>query len=156
MSKFAIHRNTEYTCPSCLHEFTGSIDLDELGWHTSCPKCESSFDVDVPEGRYVMAFVDDDREDYQELFTDNFVGQAIVSYFAADTADEFIDIWDSICDREVEDNGMWYWALDYADPENPVLITSGACDPGDIDIFAEYNDEMEDAVKNYRTTGGRF
>jgi len=34
---------------NCGHEFdlTGA-SYDDLGWHTSCPDCKSSFDVDLP------------------------------------------------------------------------------------------------------------
>ena len=156
MCDSAKHRSTEYTCPNCGHIFTGSIDLDELGWHTSCPECESSFDVDVPEGRFVIAFVNDECENYHDLFTDEFEGHDIVSYFAVDTEEELIALWDSICDKDVEDNGMWYWVLDYVVPENPVLITSGACDPGDIEFFEEYSDEMAKSVREYRGNGGSF
>ena len=134
------HRSTKYICPHCGHEFTGSISLDNMGWHTSCPMCEQSFDVEVPEGRFVMAFADDESEDRYLFFTDEFAGEAIISYFAVDTMDELIKLWASICDKNVEDNGMWYWVLDMEDPDNPELITSGACDAGDIDIFEEYKD----------------
>lgn len=148
------HRSTKYVCPNCGNVFAGSIDLDELGWHTSCPECRVSFDVDVPEGRFVIAFVDDERIDAHNLFTDYFRGNAIISYFAVDTEGEFINLWASICDKPVEDNGMWYWCLDYKDPVSPVLLTSGACDPGDIDFFEEYSDEMAEAVRKYREKGG--
>lgn len=37
------------TCLNCWHQFDGDVSLDELGWHSVCPKCGSSFDVDVPE-----------------------------------------------------------------------------------------------------------
>ena len=33
-------------CQSCGHEFEGLIFKDDLGFHTVCPICESSFDVD--------------------------------------------------------------------------------------------------------------
>lgn len=36
-----------HICLSCGHDFYASISIDELGPHTSCPKCESSFDVDI-------------------------------------------------------------------------------------------------------------
>lgn len=35
-------------CPHCKHEFVLSgLSKDKLGWHTVCPGCESSFDVDI-------------------------------------------------------------------------------------------------------------
>lgn len=37
-----------FTCPSCHHEFDGVVYIDELGTHTVCPECDSSFDVDYP------------------------------------------------------------------------------------------------------------
>ena len=38
----------KYTCPNCGNEFEGSFSYDELGCHTVCPICESSFNVDLP------------------------------------------------------------------------------------------------------------
>lgn len=35
-------------CLQCEYEFNGTVELDELGWHSSCPKCGGSFDVDKP------------------------------------------------------------------------------------------------------------
>ena len=40
----------ELKCLQCEHEFEGGICYDELGWHSICPECGGSFDVDVPEG----------------------------------------------------------------------------------------------------------
>lgn len=37
----------ELKCLHCGYEFDGSAELDELGWHSSCPECGCSFDVDV-------------------------------------------------------------------------------------------------------------
>lgn len=35
-------------CQSCDHIFdVDSISKDEMGWHTTCPNCKSSFNVDV-------------------------------------------------------------------------------------------------------------
>ena len=36
-------------CLNCGYEFDGEIFEDELGAFSNCPKCESSFDVDVNE-----------------------------------------------------------------------------------------------------------
>lgn len=122
-------------CLQCEHEFEGGISLDELGWHSLCPECGGSFDVDVPEGKIVMAFTDpvddeDDDENRYKYFTDDFTGEYVHTYYAFDTAKEFINKWLEIYD---EPNGMWYWVLD-----NGHCICSGACDPMDIDIFAEH------------------
>ena len=39
-------------CLNCEHEFILSgLSHDELGWHTACPKCGGSFDVDIAEYR---------------------------------------------------------------------------------------------------------
>lgn len=34
-------------CLHCGYEFDGSIEKDELDWHSSCPECGCSFDVDI-------------------------------------------------------------------------------------------------------------
>lgn len=36
-------------CLNCGYEFDGTAEYDELGWHSSCPECESSFDVDTED-----------------------------------------------------------------------------------------------------------
>lgn len=36
-------------CLQCEYEFEGTVEKDELGWHSSCPSCGGSFDVDVEE-----------------------------------------------------------------------------------------------------------
>ena len=48
-----------HICPHCGEEFAAPIIFDSLGWHTSCPRCEGSFDVDpdpaTPGERYRSA-----------------------------------------------------------------------------------------------------
>ena len=36
-------------CLHCGHEFDGTISKDELGWHSYCEECNTSFDVDIEE-----------------------------------------------------------------------------------------------------------
>lgn len=120
-------------CLNCGHEFDGSITKDNLGWHSSCPNCNGSFDVDVPIGRIVMAFAWDETDEY---FTDDWYdGNGIVTYYAFDTPEEFMQAWRKMHDYK---NGgcpdsMWYWVLD-----NGELICAGACDPNDEEIFEEH------------------
>ena len=44
-----------HVCLNCGHAFGGSISIDELGPHTSCPKCESSFDVDITGEKFCIS-----------------------------------------------------------------------------------------------------
>ena len=37
--------NANLTCLQCGHEFIGTVESDELGSHSSCPKCGGSFDI---------------------------------------------------------------------------------------------------------------
>lgn len=115
-------------CLHCEHEFDGSITKDELGWHSSCPECECSFDVDVPVGIIVMAFAWDETDEY---FTDDWYDDNVfVTYYAFNTSEEFMKAWEKMVDNP---DGMWYWVLD-----NGKLICSGACDPYDKEIFEKY------------------
>ena len=115
-------------CLHCGHEFDGSITKDELGWHSSCPECGCSFDVDVPDGKIVMAFAWDETDEY---FTDNWYdNNEFATYYSFDTPEEFIEAWNNMVDNP---DGMWYWVLDDGE-----LVCSGACDPYDIEIFEEY------------------
>ena len=36
-------------CWNSGNEFSGSLSNDDLGWHSYCKACDSSFDVDVDE-----------------------------------------------------------------------------------------------------------
>ena len=114
-------------CLNCGHEFDGSIGKDELGWHSSCPECECSFDVDVPTGRIIMAFAWDETDEY---FTDDWQDDnEITTYYTFDTPEEFMEAWNKMVDNP---DGMWYWVID-----GDKLICSGACDPYDEEIFVE-------------------
>lgn len=119
-------------CLNCNHKFEGRIFKYELGWHSICPECGSSFDVDLPEGKIIMAFTDpvDDEEDSYRYFTDDFTGQGIHIYYAFDSVKNFIQKWKEIYEKP---NGMWYWVV-----YEGITICSGACDPDDINIFKEY------------------
>ena len=121
-------------CLHCGHEFDGTISKDKLGWHSNCPKCSGSFDVDVPVGRIVMAFAWDEDDEY---FTDDWYDDnEIYTYYAFNTPKEFIDAWKKMaCSDDVWPDSMWYWVLD-----NGELICSGACDPYDIEIFKSHWD----------------
>lgn len=119
-------------CAYCQSNFEGNITRDEFGWRSKCPKCGCSIKVNVPEGKIVMAFVDDsdDSKDW-EHFTDDFRGVDIRTYYAFDDVEEFMKAWYKM--QETEPDGMWYWVMD-----DGKLITSGACDPDDDESFAEH------------------
>lgn len=123
----------ELKCLHCEYEFDGSISKDELGWHSSCPECGCSFDVDIPDGRIVMAFAWDETDEY---FTDDWCdSNEFATYYVFDTPKEFMNTWYKMayCEDGCCPDGMWYWVLD-----NKELICSGACDPCDIEIFEEH------------------
>jgi len=112
-------------CLQCGSEFSGPISKDALGWHSLCPECGGSFDVDVPEGRIVMAFAWDETD---EFFTDDWDdNNLIATYYAFDDNKEFLDAWEKMSENP---DGMWYWIM-----VDGRCICSGACDPGDIDIL---------------------
>lgn len=111
-------------CKQCGHEYEGAISKTENGWTGHCPQCRQHFPVQVPQGRIIMAFVDDRNPDYDgEHFTDNFTGVDILHYFAFDTPEAFMKAWEKMAERPV---GMWYWVLD-----GDKCVCSGACDPND-------------------------
>ena len=49
-------------CLNCGYEFDGTISYDELGWHSSCPECECSFDVDIPNNDLMEDLLMEQRE----------------------------------------------------------------------------------------------
>lgn len=36
----------KHICPHCDNSFQSKVEYDNLGWHTSCPYCGGSFDID--------------------------------------------------------------------------------------------------------------
>lgn len=124
----------KFTCEHCGHAFEGTISLDELGWHTACPKCEGSFDVDVylPHDRIQMFFMDDSDPD--EEFSDEYRGQAVISHYTFGSVKDFIAKWNEV--SECPDS-MWYWCYD-GEVKDENCFCSGACDPNDIEIFKDY------------------
>lgn len=121
-------------CLHCGHEFDGTICFDNFGWHSSCEKCNGSFDVDVPTNRIIMAFADDSNpdDDYRN-FVDYMTESTLVSIYGFDTPEEFIEFWKTKSDPYGTPDSMWYFVLD-----NCICICSGACDPNDIEIFEEH------------------
>ena len=97
----------KFICAHCSHEFESSISLDELGWHTSCPKCGASFDVDVPHGRIKMLFLDTDAVENFDILVEH--GVPICSFYAFDSVPAFIAKW-----KEISENpdSMWYFCYD--------------------------------------------
>ena len=67
-------------CPNCCHEFHGSIENDDLGWHTSCPACGQSFDVDdlVPFSRVADTVLEDDDTETGGIA---FAGETVRDFF---------------------------------------------------------------------------
>lgn len=129
-------------CLNCKHEFDGTIAYDELGWHSSCPECSSSFDVDLPEGSIVMAFADPDEEAENPYgnFTESIRDVCISSYYAFSSRREFLKKWEEKIYNE-EPDGMWYWAI-----EGDNCITYGGPDPGDIELICDaWGIEMDES-----------
>lgn len=118
-------------CCNCGNKFEGTISYDELGWHSYCKECDTSFDVDVPNGKILMLFASEDTE-FDNGFEDDYLKNAICSYRAYNSIRAFINGWRKVVE---EPEGMWYWVIDGT---NGNYITSGACDPDDIEIFKDY------------------
>lgn len=92
-------------CLNCGHEFEAhhkQIVRDDLGWHTSCPQCEGSFDVDVtvlPTGALVKAFGD-------------WVG--VIDGNDAEESENFVSINYFVCPLEIaEESDLWSEAYQF-------------------------------------------
>ncbi len=123
----------ELTCANCYHIFNGTISLDNLGWHSVCPECGSSFDVDIPKGRIKMFFMDT-ASGATEDFDDYYRSAAVCNFYAFDSVKDFIAKWKEI---SKDPDSMWYWCYD-GEIEDCNCFYSGACDSSDIDIFREH------------------
>lgn len=122
----------------CGKKFEGTVSRSKLGWHSVCPCCGSSFNVDLPNGKFAIVFADDDGENYVKNFTEQYTKANIKSYHTFKTKEEFITYWKDMYENP---EGMWYWCLDFSHPEeypDGYCFCSGACDPDDIEIFEEY------------------
>lgn len=123
-------------CLQCEHEFDGSISKDKLGWHGTCPECGGSFDVDVPDGRIIMAFADYGEENPYQFFSDFWKdSNCLISYYAFDDPNDFMKAWHEMADDDSPKwpDSMWYWVMDRGE-----LVTSGACSPDDLEIFEDH------------------
>ena len=120
-------------CLQCEHKFDGDIAYDELGWHSVCPECGGSFDVDVPDGKILMLFASRDTEFDFRKFEDNHLKNAIYSYRAYNSIKSFMNRWRKMAEKP---DSMWYWVIDGTNGE---YITTGACSiDGDREIFKDY------------------
>ena len=119
-------------CKKCGSIFEGNISRKNGKWYSLCPNCGRLTQAAVPKGRIVMAFVDDtDPSRDMELFTDDFRGKEIRSYYAFDDPKDFINTWAQLVDTG--NDSMWYWCRDRGR-----IFCSGACDPDDLYFFYEH------------------
>ena len=130
----------DFKCNHCEKDFQGAISWTGTGWTAKCPFCGETINVEVPKGRFVIAFSEDcDPEKDKENFTDNFPGPRIRTYHAFETADQFIEFWKKLSE---DPEGMWYWCVDLeGEPKTNgfCCFCSGACDPDDLtDSFLRY------------------
>ena len=65
----------KHKCCNCGNKFEGTISHDELGWHSYCKECDTSFDVDVPNGKILMLFASEDI-DLDNAFKDDYCENA--------------------------------------------------------------------------------
>lgn len=123
-------------CELCGHIHEGTIAKigkpvkrgGEKQWLSFCPECNHFIPVKVPKGKIVMAFAYDESHDY---FTDDFDPKnPLVSYYAFNSPKAFMDAWK---EKVKKPDSMWYFVLN-----GDFCVCSGACDPGDIEIFEEY------------------
>ena len=119
-------------CLHCNHKFDGTISYNKLGWHSSCPDCGCSFDVDVPNGKILMLFAGHDVDFSYGKFEDDHLTNEIYSYRAFDSVRNFMRKWREMAD---EPDSMWYWVIDTT---NDDYVVSGACDPNDRENFKDY------------------
>lgn len=121
-------------CLHCENKFDGNISYDELGWHSVCPECGCSFDVDVPDGKIIMTFIGRNIENIDfTKFEDNHTKNEIYSYRAYNSVKSFMNRWRKMAEKP---DSMWYWVIDGISGE---YITAGACSiDGDKEIFKDY------------------
>lgn len=126
-------------CMQCGHEFEGSISRDALGWHSICPKCGGSFDVDVPKGKIIIAFTNPDytKDNPYENFEQALPEHDICSYYAFASRKDFLEKWEKIAEAP---DGMWHWII-----EGDHCITYGGCSLQDIELICDaWGVEAED------------
>ena len=143
-------------CLNCGHNFEGFISFDAYGWHSSCPACDGSFDVDVgipTQSKYIIAFADDEDD---SCFSDDILEAKLISVNGYASARDFIQAWENFVEHP---ESMWYFCLirrnDEVGLDKYDYMVTGACDPNDIEAFAESGDpELEaEARKSSYFTG---
>ena len=119
-------------CPHCDAKWDGTISHDDLGWHSCCPRCDQSFDVDTPEGKILMVFAGWGTN-FGEGFEDDHLKNRIYSYRAFNSVRAFMRKWRQMAE---DPDSMWYWVID---TESGDYVTTGACSIDcDREIFKDY------------------
>lgn len=88
-------------CLICGNVFEGTASNDELGWHSYCEECDSSFDIDIEE--YLVS------NGTKVKFADGRIG--IVDGNDNETSNEFEDINYYVC--PIEFTKEEYWSSHY-------------------------------------------
>lgn len=125
-----------WTCRNCGHAFNGEALLDELGWHAVCPSCGSSFDVYLPEKRFVIATALMPDDEYDLYFTDEFNASGVEELYTYPDFKSLLEGWKRIA---AYPPSMWYWVIDvYANRDVVETIVSGAIDHMDEETLRNY------------------
>ena len=118
-------------CLQCGHEFEGTISYDEFGWHSSCPECESSFDVDAPENTVLITVYADTVPGHEEEddFLEICVSRELAEKYFEETQDkdctrgninkDHYDCFDDWNDDYICDDTLDFYA--YAADRNGIL-----------------------------------
>lgn len=141
-----MEKKYKFTCPHCGAHFEGGASLDNLGWHTSCPDCGESFDVDVFDKRYVVAIAKMPDECYDKYFVDDVDFDGIEEMYTFETPEELLD---KVRELIEDPPSMWYWVLDTYTENCVDEILGGAIDPNDTEIIEEYFGLERDDEKDY-------
>ncbi|MBQ7818492.1 MAG: hypothetical protein IJ341_02225 [Bacteroidales bacterium] len=109
-----IKREDEFECSAC-----GEISNPE----DMC--CEAVPDLRhiISSNKIVMIFAENNSKN----FTDEYDGNAYVSFYTFDSPPAFMSTWEN---KVKKPDSMWCWVY-----YNGECICSGACDPGDNEIF---------------------
>ena len=87
--------------------------------------------IDAP---IIVAFTDKIRDrvvvDPYIYFTEEFTGKGLVAVYGCPNIKDFFALIEHLIEHP---DGMWYWVL-----HEGKCICSGACDPGDMEIFEDY------------------
>jgi hypothetical protein len=119
-------------CWNCGHEFNGGVSYDELGWHSYCSECNTSFDVDVIWICVYRDTIEELEDDWQTNLSEILVTMDFANQYYKEYIEPYFEE-NNMTEKDIEwENASEFWTdyhtaddteefYDYASKHNAIL-----------------------------------